>query len=340
MIPLSVPSIKGNEWQYVKECLDTEWVSSAGKYVELFENQFSEYLKINHSVAMVNGTATLHLALKILDIKPNDEVIIPTITFIAPVNTIKYVGAEPVFMDCDEYYNLDINKTIDFITNETIFKNGYSVNKSTKKIIKAIIPVHIFGNPVDIKPLIEICKEKNIKVIEDATESLGSFYSEEYYNKKFTGTIGDIGCFSFNGNKIITTGGGGMFVTNNKNYAEKARYLSTQAKDDGVRYIHNEIGYNYRLTNVQSAIGVAQLEQLQNYIEIKKINFNLYKKEVNNIIGLKITETPDYGESNYWFYCLQIDKNNYSMDKDDLMKYLNQNGIQSRPVWYLSLIHI
>jgi len=336
LIPLSVPTIKGNEWEYVKECLDTEWVSSAGKYVGLFEQKICEFIGAKYAVACVNGTSALQVALQIVGVKSQDEVIVPTLTFISPINVVKYLNAEPIFMDCDKFYNIDIGKTIQFIQKETFYKNGYTYNKKTGKKISAIIPVHIFGNACDLEKLIPICKERNIKIIEDATESLGSFYSVGKYQGKFTGTIGDIGCYSFNGNKIITTGGGGMIVTDNKEDADKAKYLTTQAKDDKVRYIHNEIGYNFRLTNIQAALGVAQLEQLPKFIKMKAENFSLYKEKINIIPGLHLAESPDYANNNHWMYPLQIDEDTYGKGRDVLMQYLFENKIQTRPVWYLN----
>ena len=336
LIPLSVPSIQGNEWKYIKECLDTEWVSSAGKYVNLFEQKICEFTNAKYAVAFVNGTAALQIALIIAGIKSANEVIVPTLTFISPVNVVRYLNAEPVFMDADDFYNINAEKTIQFIKTKTVFKNGYTYNKDTQKCIRAIIPVHIFGNACDMEKLITICKERNIRIIEDATESLGAYYTKGKYKGKYTGTIGDIGCYSFNGNKIITTGGGGMIVTNNKRYAEKARYLATQAKDDDIRYIHNEIGYNYKLTNIQSAMGVAQLEQLPGYLKIKKRNYQLYKKCIDKITGLHLAEIPDYANNNHWMYELQIDKDVYGRDKEELMQLFSENKIQTRPVWYLN----
>jgi len=335
-IPLSVPTIQGNEWKYIKECLDSEWVSSAGNYVDLFEQKIAEYTGAKYAVACVNGTAALHIALIIAGVKPDDEVIVPTLTFIAPINTVRYVGAYPIFMDADDYYNIDVNKTLEFIQNETIYKNGFTYNKSSNRRISAIIPVHVFGNAVDLAPIIDICKKRNITVVEDATESLGTRYKKEYLSGKHSGTIGELGCLSFNGNKIITTGGGGMILTDNKEYAKKAEYLSTQAKDDEVHYVHNEIGYNYRLTNIQAALGLAQLENLPEYIKIKKRNFEIYKKKINKIPGLHLAETPSFAYNNHWMYCLQIDKDKYGMDREKLMQYLSENGIQTRPVWFLN----
>ena len=270
MIPLSVPNIKGKEWEYVKECLDTEWVSSAGSFVERFENDIANFTKAKYVIACSSGTSALHISLKLSGVQPGDEVIIPSLTFIAPVNAIKYNGANPIFMDADNYFNLDVEKTIEFLNNETFQKNGYSYNKKTKNKITAIVPVHMWGNAVDLAPLINICIDMGIKIVEDSSESLGTFYNENDLKGKHTGTLGTFGCLSFNGNKIITTGGGGAILTNDKELAKKARYLTTQAKDDPIRYIHNEIGFNYRLTNVQAAIGVGQFEMLESFLERKK----------------------------------------------------------------------
>lgn len=335
-IPLSVPSFQGNEWQYVKECIDTEWVSSAGKYVGKFEDEICRFTGSKYSVACVNGTSALHIALKLAGVHPGDEVIVPTVTFIAPVNVVKYLNADPVFMDCDDYYNIDTEKVIDFINSETAFRDGFSYNKKTGKRISAIIPVHVFGNAVRLKNLIPVCKERNIKIVEDATESLGTYYLQDDIKGRYTGTVGDIGCFSFNGNKIITTGGGGMIVTDNEEYAEKAKYLTTQAKDDEERYVHGEIGYNYRLTNIQAALGVAQMERLPKYLEIKKKNYRYYKEEIDKIPGLKLAEAPSYADNNFWMYALIIDKNIIGRDRESIMAHLSENQIQSRPLWYLN----
>jgi len=335
-IPLSVPSIQGNEWKYIKECLDTEWVSSAGKYVDKFEEEICKFTGTKYAVACVNGTAALHVSLRLVGVQPADEVIVPTLTFIVPVNVVRYLNAEPIFMDADDCYNIDEQKTIRFIKEETEFKNGFTYNKKTGKRISVIITIHVFGNAVNLEELIPICTERNIKVIEDATESLGTVYTKGKFAGKHTGTIGDIGCYSFNGNKIITTGGGGMIITDNPVYAQKARYLTTQAKDDKVRYIHNDIGYNYRLTNIQSAMGVAQLEKLPEYLKIKENNYKLYKEEIDKIPGLHLSEVPNYADNNHWMYELQIDKDIYGKDREELMQYFAENKIQSRPVWYLN----
>lgn len=336
IIPLSVPSIKGNEWLYVKECLDTEWVSSTGKYVDRFEEEICKATGAKYAIACVNGTSALQISLKIVGVEPEDEVIVPTIAFIAPINAVKYISAVPIFMDSDEYYNMSVEKVSDFIENETFYKNGYTFNKKSGRKISAIIPVHVFGNAVRMDELFELCRKYNIKIVEDASESLGTIYTEGDFKGSHTGTIGDIGCLSFNGNKIVTCGGGGMILTNNEKYALYAKYLTTQAKDDEVRYIHHEVGYNFRLTNVQAAIGVAQLEELYNYLKIKEANYLKYKNEIDKIDGLFLNDTPSYARNNKWMYALQIDKEIYGINREEVMSYLAENKIQTRPVWYLN----
>jgi len=338
-IPLSVPSLKGKEWQYVKECLDTEWVSSAGKYVDLFEEKIAEYTGAKYSVACVNGTSALQVSLHLAGVQTGDEVIVPTLTFIAPVNAVAYNGASPVFMDADNYYNIDAEKTIEFINKETVFKDGFTFNKTTKKRVSAIIPVHVWGNACWFDELIELCNERNIVVLEDACESLGTFYNKGKYKGKHTGAIGKLGCISFNGNKIITTGGGGMILTDDESLAEKARYLTTQAKDDPVRYIHNEIGYNFRLTNIQAALGVAQLEQLPKFLKRKKFIYKQYVDALKEIEGLGMAAVPDYANNNHWLNLIQIDSKVYGEDRETFMERLEQKGIQTRPVWAPNHLH-
>jgi perosamine synthetase len=338
MIPLCAPNINGNEWLYVKECLDTEWVSSAGKYVDLFEQKIIEYTGAKYAVACINGTAALQVSLRLAGVNSGDEVIVPTLTFIAPVNAIAYNGASPIFMDVDKYYNLDIEKTIDFIQNETFLKNGFAYNKRSNKKIAAIMPVHMWGSPVWLDELISICNKNNITIVEDASESLGSFYNKGKFNQYHTGTLGMMGCISFNGNKIITSGGGGMILTNDISLMKESRYLTTQAKDDPVRYIHNEIGYNFRLSNVQAALGVAQIEQLPQFIERKCDIYNFYKTSINSFDGLRIADVPSYAENNHWMVILQIDKDVYGESREELMSRLNKKNIQTRPAW--SPIHL
>jgi len=336
MIPLSVPNIKGNEWRYIKECLDTEWVSSAGKYVDKFEEDIKQFTGAKHAVACVNGTSALHISLLLAGVTAGDEVIVPTLTFIAPVNTIRYIGAHPVFMDCDKYYNINTEKVSEFLETNTYARAGFTYNKSTNRRIAAIIPVHVFGNAARMEESRETGREYNIKIIEDATESLGTVYTDGEISGIHAGIIGDLGCLSFNGNKIITTGGGGMILTDNTEYAEKAKYLTTQAKNDELNYIHDEIGFNYRLTNIQAALGVAQLEQLPLFLKQKRDNYLIYKKAVDNIKGLTIEPTPEYAQNNYWMYALQIDEKQYGLNPKQLIQKLADHKIQARPVWQLN----
>jgi aminotransferase in exopolysaccharide biosynthesis len=316
-IPLSVPYLNGNEWEYIKECLDTNWVSSAGKYVDQFEEELADYVGSEYAVATVNGTAAIHTALKILGVERGDKVIVPALTFIASVNPINYCGAEAIFVDSEmDTYNLDPVKLENKIV-ELIEKNQKP---------KAVIVVHLYGQPAKIKEITEICNKYEIYLIEDATESLGSKYKGQ-----MTGTFGDIGCFSFNGNKLITTGGGGMLVTDNKEWAEKAKYLTTQAKDDPVQFVHNEIGYNYRLTNIQAALGVAQLEQIEEFIKKKRAINDFYFNHLNSIEGIKVTKELDNSYSNYWLSTILVNEAEFGINSKKLYKKLRENGIMVRP---------
>lgn len=318
MIPLCVPEIKGNEWKYVKECLDTNWVSSVGSYVDRFEVEFAEYLKAEAAVVTMNGTAALQLAMVALGIGEGDEVIVPSMTFISSVNSIKYTGAEPVFVDVTrENYVMDISKIEELITDKT----------------KAIMPVHIYGYPVDMDRLNEIAKKHNLYVIEDATEALGTVYKG-----KMVGTLGDIGCFSFNGNKLITTGAGGMMVTMNKDIAKKAKYISNQTKtitDNGGMY-HEEIGFNFRMPNVLAAMGVAQLEMVPEYLEIKRKNAQTYSELLKDVKGIKLIKEEAYVENCYWLYSLLVTEE-FPVSRDELIKKLGENGIMARP--FFMLVH-
>jgi len=333
-IPLSIPYLNGNEWKYVRQCLDTGWVSSAGGFIKKFEDACRRYVKAKHSVACINGTCGLHIALKLCGVKEGDEVIVPTLTFIAPVNAVKYLGAEPVFMDCDEHLNLDVDKLDDFCKKECIVTSGGLKNKKTGRIVKAITCVHVFGNPCDMESIMRIAKKYRLKVIEDAAESFGSYYTSGIYKNRFTGTIGDIGVYSFNGNKIITTGGGGLVITENKAIAEKARYLVSQAKDDSIKYIHNEVGYNFRLSNLQAAMGLAQLEQMNDFLRTKKINYYLYKELLKDVRGVRIMDIPERTRPNYWLYSIVIEKERYGISRDQLIERFSEKGIQTRPIWY------
>lgn len=319
----------GNEWRYIKECLDTNWVSSAGKFVDRFEQMVADYVGGQYAVACVNGTAALHMALMVAGVKANDEVLIPALTFAAPAFATRYLGAWPTFLDVDKTtYQLDSKNAKAFLREMCEKKNGTTINRITKRPVRAIIPVHILGHPVDMDPITDLAKEYGLTVIEDAAESLGA-----RYKGKSVGVLGDIACFSFNGNKVITTGGGGMVVTNNETWVKKIRYLTTQAKDDPVEYIHNAIGYNYRLTNIQAAMGVAQMELLGSYLEKKRQITDRYREGLR-IPGITLPEAAPWASPTFWLYTVQIDREQYGLDSRALMAKLAENGIQSRPLWH------
>jgi len=333
MIPLSVPHLNGNEMKYVVDALQSGWVSTSGNYVTKFEENMMQYLKVKSAVACQSGTAAIHLALRLCEVAHHDEVIVPTLTFIAAVNPIKYLGAEPIFMDCDDDLNMDCDKLEEFLRNECQITAQGLMNKHTYGIIKAIVIVHVFGNMANIERIRTLADIYHIKLVEDATEALGTYYTEGEYKGKFAGTIGDFGAYSFNGNKIITTGGGGMLIGRDSSMIEKARYLSTQAKDDALYYRHNEIGYNYRMTNLQGALGVAQLESLEEFIAIKIKNYNLYKNKINTIEGLSLLDFNPKARNNHWFYALYIDGDQLNLD--DILKKIKENKIEMRPIWQL-----
>lgn len=329
MIPLCIPEVRGNEWKYIKECLDTGWVSSVGSFVDRFEQELATYVGSEYAVAAINGTAALHIALLVAGVQPDDEVLVSALTFIAPVNAIRYTGAWPVFIDAEpKYWQMDRQKVIDFLEQECHWSNGQLRNKATGRRVKAIMPVHILGHPVDMDPILAVARKYDLVVIEDATESLGAKYKD-----RMVGQLGDIACFSFNGNKIITTGGGGMIVTDNEAWARKAKYLTTQAKDDPLEYVHNEIGYNYRLTNMQAAMGCAQLEQLDDYIAKKQQIAALYNKELNQVPGISQMPEASWADSIFWMYTVLIDEAHFGMSSRKLLQKLAEVGVQTRPLW-------
>lgn len=334
-IPLSVPNFIGNEKKYVDDVIEREWVSSGGKEIDQFENRLAEYLKVKGAVACQSGTAGLHLAYKLAGIVEDSEVIVPSLTFIASVNPIRYINAEPIFMDCDDTLNMDVDKLEHFLANECKMTTDGLLNLRSDKIVKAIVIVHIFGNIMSMEKIMELSKKYKLKVIEDATEALGSYYTEGKYANLFAGTVGDFGVYSFNGNKIITTGGGGMIVSKDENMLDKAKYLSTQAKDDPIYYLHNEIGYNYRMTNIQAALGLAQLEMLEKFILKKSENLQYYMAKVSSIEGLSLLDFNKFARNNCWFYTLLIDEDIFGFSRDEIIKELNKNNIQARPIWGL-----
>lgn len=325
-IPLSVPNLKGRELEYVTHAIETEWVSTAGPYITEFEQNLAKYVGVDEAVACQSGTAGLHLALLACGVGAGDEVIVPTLTFIAAVNPVKYIGAEPIFMDCDDSLTMDPVKLKEFCEQECYFEHDILINKTTQKQVKAVVVVHVFGNMADMESIIEMANEYKLIVIEDATEALGSYYTKGVYQGRYAGTLGDIGVYSFNGNKIITTGGGGMIVSRSKENLDKCRYLSTQAKNDTLYFIHDDIGYNYRMTNLQAALGLAQLEQLESFINRKRDNYLEYQE-----LGLQLLDFKEDIRPNYWFYSYLTDS------RDQLLNYLEEYKIQTRPIW--KLIH-
>lgn len=333
-IPLSVPNLKGNELEYVTQAIKDEWVSTGGAFINTFEEKVAEYVGVEKTAAVQNGTAGLHLSLIESGVKRGDEVIAPTLTFIAAVNPIKYIGAEPVFMDCDDSLCIDPDKIEKFLEEECTFEDGKVVNKKTSRQIKAIVVVHVFGNLADMERIMEIASKYNLKVVEDSTEALGSKFTEGKFSGKYAGTIGDFGVYSFNGNKIMTTGGGGMVLAKDNQSLDHMKFLSTQAKTDTVNFIHGEIGFNYRMTNLQAAMGVAQLEQLETFIETKKNNFHRYHKLFNETEKVELIPFKKNIRSNYWFYALLIKEDR---DIQKIIEQLHEQGIQTRPIW--GLIH-
>lgn len=329
MIPLCVPEIRGNEWTYIKECLDANWVSSAGSYVGRFEEMLADYIGVNHAVAMVNGTAAIHIALLCAGVEPDDEVLVSDLTFIAPVNAIRYVGAWPVLVDADrDSWQMDTSAVVNFLRNDCELRGKALFNKTTGRRIAAILPVHILGHPVDMDQILQVASELGLPVIEDATESLGAKYKGQA-----VGALGDISCLSFNGNKLITTGGGGMLLTNDRTLAERARYLSTQAKDDPLEYVHNAVGYNYRLTNLQAAMGCAQVEQLASFVRKKRAIASRYDVALAELDGIQPVHAPSWSWSVYWLYTVLVDEEICGVDRKGLQAALAAQGIQTRPLW-------
>jgi perosamine synthetase len=328
-IPLCVPEIRGNEWAYVKECLDTNFVSSVGPFVERFERQMAGQVGSRFAVATVNGTAALHVALLVAGVEPDDEVLVSTLTFIAPANAIRYVGAWPVFVDAEPtYWQMDPQKVVDWLEQSCRWDGDVLRNRTTGRRVSAIVPVHILGHPVEMERIVEAARKYELVVVEDATESLGVKYQGQT-----AGTIGDIGCFSFNGNKLITTGGGGMIVTDREDLAAKARYLTTQAKNDPIEFVHCEIGFNYRLSNVQAAIGCAQLEHLGEYIEKKLSIARQYAEGLANRDGITLMREAPWATSAFWLYTILVDADRLGLDSRALMRYLERHQVQTRPLW-------
>lgn len=335
-IPLSVPNFEGNEKKYVDDAIEKVWVSTGGAYINQLEKMMAEFLHVEKAVAVQSGTSAIHLALMECSVKPGDLVIVPTLTFIAAVNPVRYQFADPIFIDCDDSMCMDPSKLAEFLRIECECLDGVVIHKHTKKKIKAIVVVHIFGNMAGMEDIMQIAKQYQLPVVEDATEALGTQYTAGKYVGKYAGTIGDFGAFSFNGNKIITTGGGGMVVAKDSAKAEHMRYLSTQAKDDPLFYVHNEVGYNYRMTNVQAAIGVAQMEELSEFIERKNVNYDRYAVLLSDWKHGALGEFRKGIHSNKWFYSLIL-KDDIKKDVEEIIHTLSEKQIQTRAIW--GLIH-
>ncbi len=328
VIPLCVPEIRGREWEYVKDCLDTGWVSSVGSYVERFESGVAARAGQGHGVAVVNGTAALHMALKLAGVGPGDEVVMPSLTFIAPANAVHYLGAHPVFADAEpDYWQMDVEQVRGFLADKCEVENGVLRNRSTGRRVAALLPVHILGHPVEMGALMELSERFGLPVVEDATESLGGTW-----RGRPLGGIGHFGCFSFNGNKILTTGGGGVLVARDKQAAVRARYFTTQAKDDPVEYRHEEVGYNYRLTNLQAAMGCGQLENLEAYVEAKRRIAQRYAAAFEGRPGLCFMREASWAHSAFWMSTVRVDPG-FGGGSRNLMHQLGMRGIQTRPLW-------
>jgi aminotransferase in exopolysaccharide biosynthesis len=327
MIPLSVPHLNGNEWKYVKDCLDTGWISSAGAYVNQFEQMVAEFTGAKYGVACMNGTVGLHIAQLLAGVEADDHVIVPNITFIATLNAVKYTGASPILIDVNPNdWQMDLDLLDSFLYKNTfIVEDNKGIHrhlKSTSKRIKAIMPVHVLGNIGNIDNLLEISKKYHLEIIEDSTEALGS-----YFKGKHAGTFGKFGVFSFNGNKIISTGGGGIIVTDDEVLAKKAKHLTTQAKASQMEYIHDEIGYNYRLVNILAAIGVAQMEQFPTLLKSKHEMDAFYRTELSGVGDIVFQEVSEDVSANCWLFTFKTNQ------MRGLLEFLNANGVQSRPFW-------
>ena len=328
---LHEPCFNGNEWLYIKECLDSTYVSSVGGFVDRFETDLAAYTGAKYAVAVVNGTAALHIALLLAGVKLNDEVLIPALTFIATANAVSYCSAIPHFVDCEERtLGLDPRAIRDYLNSISEVRNKQCINRNTGRVIRALVPMHTFGHPADIEGLMSVAHDFHLSLVEDAAESLGSFV-----NGQHTGTFGLIGIISFNGNKTITTGGGGVIITNDELIAKKAKHLTTTAKiSHPWNYEHDEIGYNYRLPNINAALGCAQLEQLPLFLKNKRILLERYVSSFKDIPQVRIVTQPVGCESNYWMQTLFLDRS-IADHRDSILSVTNEFGYATRPVWTL-----
>jgi len=330
-IPLHEPTLIGNEWNYVKDCLDTNWISSVGSYVTRFEQAISEFTGIPFAVAVVNGTAALHISLLLGDIRKNDEVLVPALTFVATANAISYVGAVPHFVDSEwDTLGVDPDKLMNYLENIAEMRDGVCINKATGRFIRAIVPMHTFGHPNRMAELSEVAKRFHLQIIEDCAESLGTSYAG-----KHTGSWSKVAALSFNGNKIITTGGGGAIITNDEELARKAKHITTTAKSGvGWNYFHDQVGYNYRMPNINAAVGCAQMEQLPLFVEQKRKLAQEYLQIFKHIEGVQIIQEPIGAVSNYWLNALRLESCTIQ-ERDRFIQKANEAGVNVRPTWVL-----
>lgn len=330
-VALHEPSFTGNEWLYLKECLDSTFVSSVGKFVDRFEAELAAFTGAKHAVAVVNGTAALHIALKLAGVKADDEVLIPALTFVATANAVTYCGATPHFLDSEaRTLGVDAAKLHEYLASHTEQRAGQCINRTTGRVIRAIVPMHTFGHPVDLDGLLAMAHDFNVALVEDAAESLGSYYQGQH-----TGTFGLMGTLSFNGNKTITTGGGGAILTNNAELARYAKHLTTTAKlPHAWEYRHDEIGYNYRMPNLNAALGCAQLEQLPAMLAAKRGLFQRYQAAFAPVAGVKLMAEPEQCQSNYWLQTLLLDAEQANQ-RAPILKATNDAGFMTRPAWIL-----
>lgn len=328
---LHEPCFAGNEWRYVKECLDTGWVSSVGKFVDLFEERLAEYTGCKRAIAVVNGTAALQVCLLLAGVKTNDEVLIPALTFIATANAVAYLGAIPHFVDSEERtLGLDPHKLGAYLADIAEVRGGECYNVQTGRRIMAVVPMHTFGHPVDLDPLLKLCEHYSIALVEDAAESLGS-----YYKGRHTGTFGKIAALSFNGNKITTTGGGGALLTDDEELGNLAKHITTTAKiPHRWEFNHDLVGYNFRMPNINAALGCAQLEQLPLFLKKKRALANRYNEAFSGVTGVRFVTEPEFARSNYWLNVLLLDPD-LAHFRDEILDMTNSAGIMTRPAWKL-----